>query len=1104
MLRLNRQFVFSILLILTVIFNLMNVNIALADDSTPPPPPTEEPTQPPVEPTEPPVEPLVATPLLEATPENLETAPPEDVPTSAPEEETEVSDLVEQLPENSELVVLDENSQVVPLASQEAAEIIVEADPMWCPAGILPNGPGCTTNLTISALLALMQTNAGGQFNTNGVIYFERSGLTTYTTSFILDDSASSLGASYSTISLHNITLQGGWNGGATSTFSGTESSLFDNNNNVVIRVGSSSNPWVGNVTIQDVEVQDNDGNPGPVNGAGLSAYTTTGNISLNDVDVDEQADGQYTAYLSSTSGNILVTNGSSFDGAGNNQGFYASTTTGSIAITGISGNRITFTDALGSGTGTNYNGATLSAPIVSLTYVTSSGNDLNGIVISNTNQVTLNNVNATNNGTDIAPSGFTGNLGSGVLINGNAGSFVSVLGGNFSLNQRYGVEYYNSSVFVGTLPICLLNDGGCTNTPATLDFTPPTITFLSRTPANGSGWNNTNVTITWSCSDAGSGVVSPTVSVVVTAEGTNQSATGTCTNRAGLTASNTQTGINIDKTAPTANASASPAPNANGWNNTNVTVTFSGTDERSGIASCTAPVILGTDGANQFASGTCADNAGNVSALASANGIDIDKTAPTATASASPAPNVNGWNNTAVTVSFSGTDALSGVDFCDADVILSSEGAGQSATGDCTDEAGNVSTPATASNINIDLTQPTLNLPADITAEATGPSGAVVNFTASANDNLDPSPTMSCTSASGSTFLLGTTLVTCTATDDAGNSRPGSFNITVQDTTPPALSLPLNMTVEATGPSGAVVSFSATATDLVDGARIVTCVPPSGSTFGITTTIVNCSASDTRGNTANGSFTVTVQDTTPPTISPMANLLVHTTNGLGEPVNYTAPTTSDVVDGAGIATCSPVSGSLFAPGNTTVTCAATDSHGNTASISFNVHANLLSAQNQSVFGGFILITGGELIDLDCSTVANVFGVIVKFHNLCNHQAVLNEVTENSLPGALPNGFTFVKGLDVDVLSNGQSLQSLPNGAGVEMDFPVSDGANYVVLYWNNRQWVEITQPMNAADLTSILNADPENELYKMSSSNSAFNNVLTTETTGIFVLVKK
>jgi hypothetical protein len=82
---------------------------------------------------------------------------------------------------------------------------------------------------------------------------------------------------------------------------------------------------------------------------------------------------------------------------------------------------------------------------------------------------------------------------------------------------------------------------------------------------------------------------------------------------------------------------------------------------------------------------------------------------------------------------------------------------------------------------------------------------------------------------------------------------------LTIVDTTAPALSLPAAITATAATPAGAVVTFTATATDLVDGARPVTCTPESGSTFPIGTTTVACSAGDTRGNTANGSFMVTV-----------------------------------------------------------------------------------------------------------------------------------------------------------------------------------------------------------------------------------------------------
>ena len=67
--------------------------------------------------------------------------------------------------------------------------------------------------------------------------------------------------------------------------------------------------------------------------------------------------------------------------------------------------------------------------------------------------------------------------------------------------------------------------------------------------------------------------------------------------------------------------------------------------------------------------------------------------------------------------------------------------------------------------------------------------------------------------------------------------------------------------------PAGAVVTYSAAASDLVDGPVAVLCSPPSGSTFPVGTTTVNCSAADSRGNTGAGSFDVSVIDQEPPSI---------------------------------------------------------------------------------------------------------------------------------------------------------------------------------------------------------------------------------------------
>lgn len=167
------------------------------------------------------------------------------------------------------------------------------------------------------------------------------------------------------------------------------------------------------------------------------------------------------------------------------------------------------------------------------------------------------------------------------------------------------------------------------------------------------------------------------------------------------------------------------------------------------------------------------------------------------------------------------------------------------------------------------DSTPPALNLPDAMTIEATGANGAVVNFTATASDAVDPNPAVSCTPPAGATFPLGTTSVSCTATDASGNtSLPGSFDVTVRDTSGPAFAnVPANISAVATSASGAVVSYAMpTASDLVSGAAPVNCAPASGATFPIGTTQVACTASDATGNPGTVRFNVTVQNVPPPT----------------------------------------------------------------------------------------------------------------------------------------------------------------------------------------------------------------------------------------------
>jgi hypothetical protein len=244
------------------------------------------------------------------------------------------------------------------------------------------------------------------------------------------------------------------------------------------------------------------------------------------------------------------------------------------------------------------------------------------------------------------------------------------------------------------------------------IDKTLPVFTNNTRTPANGNGWNNTDVEASFTASDALSGFDSgptQTGSFTFSNEGAGQSHTFTVTDLAGNTASFTVNGVNIDKTAPSINAGRTPAPNANGWNNTDVLASYTATDGLSGFNS--GPTSEGSftfmlEGANQSHTFSVSDLAGNT-ASATVSNVNIDKTAPSLTAQLNPAPNANGWNNTDVTVSFNATDGLSGVASVSSPVTISNEGANQIVSGTATDLAGN--TASVSASVSIDKTPPEL-----------------------------------------------------------------------------------------------------------------------------------------------------------------------------------------------------------------------------------------------------------------------------------------------------------------------------------------------------------------------------------------------------------
>jgi hypothetical protein len=225
------------------------------------------------------------------------------------------------------------------------------------------------------------------------------------------------------------------------------------------------------------------------------------------------------------------------------------------------------------------------------------------------------------------------------------------------------------------------------------------------------------------------------------------------------------------------------------------------------------------------------------------------------------------------------------------------------------------------------------------------------------ATDNVDADVAVSCTIDTGSAteapFPPGgiapfvapgptTTLVTCTATDDAGNTDTGSFTVSVADTTPPVINDVDDIPAGAVSAAGATVDFDTPlATDV--GAVTVGCNPLSGSVFPIGMTTVTCTATDDANLTANEIFTITVTDATAPVITTVDDITVEASATGGALVPFTAPTATDLGTDIPVSCTAfdpPVtvqSGDFFPLGATAVNCSATDAAGNTASESFIV-----------------------------------------------------------------------------------------------------------------------------------------------------------------------
>ena len=484
----------------------------------------------------------------------------------------------------------------------------------------------------------------------------------------------------------------------------------------------------------------------------------------------------------------------------------------------------------------------------------------------------------------------------------------------------------------------------------STADSTPPTITASAT--SNGSPytvgtWTNHAVVVHFDCTDGGSGVASVSSDQTISTQGAGQSVTGSCTDNAGNSASATFSGIQIDTTAPSVTASAGSYV-AGTLTNQPVTVHFSCTDGGgSGVASVTGDQTVSGGGTGQSVTGTCTDAAGNSSSATFSN-IDVDTTPPAVTATAWSYV-AGTWTAQDVVVHFDCSDA-SGVSFVTPDQTITTEGAGQSVTGTCTDNAGN-SSSATFSNIQIDKTPPS------ITASAGGYVAGTIS--------RDPVVVhFDCTDGgSGVASVTGDQTVSAngpgqsvsgTCTDNAGNSATATFsNIDVEiDTTPPSI------TASATSNGSPYVAGTWTNApvvvhfDCTDSGSGVASVSPDQTiaTEGAGQSVTG-SCSDNAGNSATATFSSIQIDLTAPSIAATAGSYVS-----GTPTNQPVVVHFDCTDGgSGVASVTGDQTVSAEGAGQSVTGTCTDAAGNSASATFSgIDIDLTPPTITASAGGYI------------------------------------------------------------------------------------------------------------------------------------------------------
>lgn len=199
-----------------------------------------------------------------------------------PAVEEPAQSILEQVPENTTVTVLNSEGEALPLASQESADAIAsDYDPIWCPAGQVPTPGenGCTQSFnSFDELLTFLQTNEGQvAYQQAGTIYIQQGAYQGGESSINFNN------YTFNQFNTYDLTLQGGWD--TTYDPASGDPTFTSTSFNVPIVIGSSTNPWLGSLTLNNILID------GVAGQAGLTLHTS-GVITLDQVEVTNSQAG--------------------------------------------------------------------------------------------------------------------------------------------------------------------------------------------------------------------------------------------------------------------------------------------------------------------------------------------------------------------------------------------------------------------------------------------------------------------------------------------------------------------------------------------------------------------------------------------------------------------------------------------------------------------------------------------------------------------------------------------------------------------------------------------------------------------------------------------